>query len=59
MEQLMTKKDVMKLLKISAVTVDRERKRGNLAFTKLGNSIRFTQQMIKDYVLKNSNGVEK
>jgi len=55
----MTKKDVMKLLKISAVTVDRERKRGNLAFTKLGNSIRFTQQMIKDYVLKNSNGVEK
>lgn len=58
MDKLYTKTDVSELLKISKVTIDRECRRGNLEFVKLGNSVRFTREMIEKYIQKNSNGAE-
>lgn len=56
MDELLTKKDLQEILKISQPTIDRWRREG-MPYQKVGRGVRFNQETL-DWIRKNK-GAEK
>ena len=48
--KLKTKEDLQKELKVSLSKIDKLMKSGELEFLKLGKSVRFTDEHVKNYI---------
>jgi len=53
-EEILTKKELAKLLKVTVRTIDRLRGEGMPSF-KVGNQVRFDKEDVKDWLKKNKN----
>jgi excisionase family DNA binding protein len=55
---LLNKVEVSKLLRVSPATLDRITKKGELAFVKVGRSVRFKPKDVADYINRSSEVAE-
>ena len=56
MPELLTRKELAKLLKISEKTIDRLREGRKIPFCKVGRSIRFNKKDVLEYLEQNKAG---
>lgn len=54
-ERLLTAKEVCQWLKITRPTLDNLRKKGMLKTIKIGNSVRFLETDVRDFLNQNKN----
>lgn len=48
--ELLTRREVADLMRVSVQTIDREIKRGHLRAVKVGKQVRITEGAVRDYV---------
>ena len=57
MEELYTKNDLSKNLKLSVSTIDNHMKEGKINYLKIGKSVRFSKPNVKEYLSNYTQGI--